>query len=93
MGYFFPVAVQPGDMPQRERQIHARLAIRREKGTVLVGVLVNAQGYMEGLLDVRHRAVTLKSLSSREPLNMSKPLAFAKFTIASQSCQWGQTGQ
>jgi hypothetical protein len=51
--------VQPGNVPQRERQIHGGLTVRTIKDSVFGGVLVGEHIHMEGRLNGRDRAFNL----------------------------------
>ena len=53
------VVVQTGDVPEVERQVRRRLAIRGIEGAVLGGVLIGAHAHMEGSLDGRNGAFDL----------------------------------
>lgn len=55
------IIIQSGNVPEGERQVHGGLAVRRVEGAILFcGVLIDSQGYMEGLLDIGHGADELQ---------------------------------
>src|SRR5271168_1987315 len=50
------VIVQAGDVPETERQVYCRFAVRRIKRASLRGVLVGAQIHVESFFDARYCA-------------------------------------
>ena len=54
------IVVQPADAQDRHRQVQRRLGLRRIERPRFRRVLIDAQGQVEGFLDVRHRAADIQ---------------------------------
>ena len=70
------IIVQARDVPKLERQVDCWLAVGSEEGAVFRGVLIDAQGHMEGIFDVRHRAFELHIKSIARGLRHIEALRF-----------------
>ena len=53
------IVVQTGDVPERERQVGAGLAVRPVEDAILGGMLVGQQVHVEGRFDGRNRSLDL----------------------------------
>ena len=53
------IVIQTRNVPQTERQVHRGLPVRCIEVAVLDRIVIETHGYVEGCLDVRHRALEL----------------------------------